>query len=199
MKFNIPNIPVAKLGSVNVVDTNGGRVLYVNDEVFMTWNPTNHQAYELYPQNVMAYGNVICTGLGFLIREQMLLENDRVKSITVLENSKDLIDYQKKYNPKIMEKLNVINCDANEYVGECDVLLLDHFEQMQSPWIENIDFSCVQNIKHDLLWFWTVEISDFNYEDYVHLRKHIYPTLPDISEQFYKVLQYVFHAGGANT
>jgi hypothetical protein len=194
LKFDIPNIPAAKFGSVDVVDVNGGRDLFINDERFMTWSPNSIQAYELYSHNIFAYGNVICTGLGFLIREQMLLKNNRVKSIVVLENSCDLIEWQKKYNSKIMEQLTVINCDAEEYVGKCDALLLDHFEQYNSPWYRN-DFNCVQNIKHDLMWFWTAEVSDHTYEDYLNLRVK-YSTLPDIDEQYYYKLQRIYFGNG---
>ena len=102
----------------------------------------------------IAKGHVICTGLGFLLREEKLLKKKRVDSVTVIEINKDVIEIQRKLNPKIMDKLIIINADANTYKGECDTLLLDHFESESNEEIDKMVKQCCKNIRHNRMKYW---------------------------------------------
>jgi len=104
-----------------------------------------------------------------------------------------VINYHKMVNPDLMEQLTVIHADANEYVGECDTLLIDHFEgdsSMNHPYIFRTVKELTENIKHETLWFWPLEqyilVLPFNssnrnpYNRYLEYRKE-YPTLPNLT------------------
>lgn len=186
--FDLPRIIPGNYGSVRVVEVwKNNYVLKVNDEVWMTFGSTKQQAYEVYSHNWFAYGDVICTGLGFCVREKMLLSNPRVKSITVLERSQDLIDYQRQINPDIMEQLNVVCCDANKYIGSCDVLLVDHFERMSDR--RKSVISASKNIQHKVLWWWTAD--NLGWEDYQQLSKQL-PTMPNLNRDQLLLLNHLF-------
>lgn len=168
--------------------------LRINGTRWHTWNTVDHsQMTELLSSTEIAYGKVIATGLGFLLREVMLLANPKVTEVVVLENSKEVIEYQKRHNPEIMEKITVIHCDANEYVGECDTLLVDHYEDLSVEKKELAVYgisSCCQNIKHDLCWAWALEVL-VTYQDYIDIRAKGYK-FPYLTEEEwdYKVMRY---------
>ena len=162
--------------------------MYINDERMMTSNQIYyHQCYDVLPEYYLAYGNVICTGLGLLYRESMLLVNPKVEKITVIEKSADLIELQYKMNPEIMNnpKLEIINDDANFYKGECDFLSIDHYEIINPDKLANIVEHCIKNIKHETLWFWMLSFycgssQEKFYETYYDMRL-LYRTLPDLT------------------
>lgn len=172
--------------------------LLINGDQWMTFNHnTYEQLFELYSHYLLAEGHCICTGLGFGLRENWLLSKKQVSKITILEKNIEIIDYHKQLNPDFMSKVEVIHCDASEYIGECDTLLLDHYEsepfQDSSKYFQNIK-KCYDNIKHTSFWFWPLELmvtvglskkdknfSKNRYEKYLNLMK-IYSTLPNITE-----------------
>jgi hypothetical protein len=86
-----------------------------------------------------------------------LLNNPLVTKITVIEKNKSVIEYHKKHNPLILEKLNVINCDVVDFKGECDVLLIDHYEWEKLDHIKKDISNILENIKCDTIWFWPIE------------------------------------------
>lgn len=133
-------------------------VLYVDGVQWMTYNYYTHeQAFEFLSQYTIAKGHCICTGLGFGVRESWLLNNKNVSKITVIEKNKCVIDYHKKTNPEMMSKIEVINSDCIDYDGECDTLLLDHYENETFQQIlENVKLIS-NNIKCDNMLFWSLE------------------------------------------
>ena len=132
--------------------------LYVNGIQWMMYEIDNHhQASQLFSHYYISSGNVIATGLGFGIRELWLLNNPNIKSLTILENNKDIIEYHKEVNPILFEKAKIINCDARTYKGKCDTLLLDHYEfESMTNIIEDVK-NITKNIKCRNLWFWHLE------------------------------------------
>ena len=137
---------------------------------------------ELKPQIDFAYGHCICTGLGFLLRENYLINKPEVTKVTVIENNQNVIDLQNELNPNIMSKLNIIHDNANLYQGECDCLLLDHFILPE----ENLSIidKCFKNINHKLLWWWDITHS-YDYQLYISKLKDMFNTLPDLTEEEY--------------
>lgn len=184
-----------------------GYELRIDNERWMRFDTSNFtQLFEFYSQYNLSRGHCICSGLGFGLREKWLLSKKQITKITVLEKNIEVIDYHKKINPYFMDKIEVVNCDASEYKGECDTLLLDHYENLPllnlDEYFKDIK-KCCDNIKHKTLWFWPLELvicelidpkwtvlkNDLNdknitkkiYERYLNI-KTMYPTLPNISE-----------------
>ena len=87
-----------------------------NDNEWMTLTPvdvdTCKEAIDA------AHGNVITFGLGLGYYAYMVSEKENVKSITIVEKSKEVIELFKKYilpNFTNKEKIKIVNCDAFEY------------------------------------------------------------------------------------
>lgn len=156
--FN-PEINLGYLGSVEIKISRALYLLTVKKRRWMTYDPVlKNSVKEIYSHYDIAYGNVICTGLGLGIREQLLLTKPEVEKITVLEKSLDLINFHKKYsNWAKNDKINFINTDAGNYKGSCDTLLLDHYEQQNAMAVLNNVKSITKNIKCNTLWFWPCE------------------------------------------
>ena len=95
---------------------------------WMVLDQRHGQASQFYSHYKLAKGHVICTGLGFGTREQWLASKPEVTKITVLEKFKEVIDYHKDIGTKWHDKIEIINCDANDYKGSCDFLSIDHYE-----------------------------------------------------------------------
>jgi hypothetical protein len=145
-----------------------------NNLEYMSWNAqTNEEVFQLYNHNRLAKGHCICTGLGFLLRESLLLQNPKVTKITVIEIDNELIEYHKQFNPEIIQKIEIINCDVYSYKGKCDTLLIDNFEGS----LELFEFeflNCAnfisKNIDCDVMWFWPLEsILNRHYKHYIGL------------------------------
>jgi len=105
----------------------------------------------------LAYGHVICTGLGFGTRENWLATKPEVTKITVLEKYIEIIDYHKHIGTEWSDKIEIINCDANEYKGTCDFLSIDHYELDDAQSIIDSVQKVNKNISCDSMWFWMLE------------------------------------------
>ena len=133
--------------------------LYIKGNQWMMYDIDNHvQASQLFSHYYIASGDVITTGLGLCVREKWLLNNTNVKSLTILEKNKELIEYHKEVNPTIFDKATIINCDAKTYKGKCDTLLLDHYEfESMNEIITDVRNICDNNIECKKMWFWHLE------------------------------------------
>lgn len=175
----------------------GCRLIIDNEEWMSCYSHNFVQLFELYSHYHLARGHCICTGLGFGLREKWLLSKQEVSKLTVLEKNVEVINYHKKVNPELIAQLEVIHCDASEYTGECDTLLLDHYEGVfvknPSHYFQDIK-QCCNNISHNTLWFWPLEraitdgldekvhnFSELRYNKYLTFTE-IYPTLPKLTE-----------------
>lgn len=180
--FKITNIFEDEYKSLKIVTTEQGLTLFVNGESWMTYHPCNNQIYQMYSHNYYAYGDVIATGLGFGLRELMLLDNEKVKSVTVIERSQDLIEWHQIHNKPLMDKINVVCSDANDVRAKCDVLLLDHYEHAMPGDFDKI----YNNIEHNLFWYWPAELT-LNYE----LVRRKYPTLPKYDKRLFAMFKHL--------
>lgn len=133
--------------------------LMINGRQWMLYNiETHQQAAQLFSHYYLACGDVITTGLGFATRENWILKNPKIKSLTVIEKNQTVIDYHRKINPKLFKKANIICADASEYKGKCDTLLLDHYEGESMKHIFNDIKNIRKNIEFKTLWFWPLEV-----------------------------------------
>lgn len=166
--------------------------LSVENEKWMVSSIENLEAlFEVYSHYDLAKGHCICSGLGFGIREKWLLSKKEVTKVTVLEKNIEVINYHKKINPDLVNQIEIVHCDASQYKGECDTLLLDHYELL--PFSNLDDFfsnikECSNNIKHNTLWFWPLEYviskkSRRKKKREYNLLREQFPTLPDIDKK----------------
>jgi hypothetical protein len=159
-KFNYfpPNIVEYDNNGVNVRKMNGSFCLSLNNTIWMNYDTIAHiQAYQLYSHYTLAKGHCICTGLGFGIRENWILTKPEVSKVTVIENNKDLIEYHQYIKSPFLDHIEIINCNASEYVGKCDTLLLDHYEYETEEVVVKDVFNIQNNIECNTLWFWPLE------------------------------------------
>jgi len=178
--YEPPNIVADTIGNLNVVWNGSSYQVWHDNELWLVHNPSSLQTVmEFYSHYSLAEGYVLCTGLGLGIRENWLIRKPEVTKLTCVEINKEIIDYHYRHNPQLMERIEVIHADANEYIGECDTLLIDHYEN--ESWEEKLDMveKCSSNIRHNRLWFWCIEsmLTEIPYSD---LRQR-FPTLPDLS------------------
>ena len=125
---------------------------------YMAWDTnTNEELFEVFNHYRLAKGHCICTGLGFLLRESLLLQNPNVTKITVIEIDNELIEYHKQFNPEIIKKIEIINCDVYAYKGKCDTLLIDNFEgNLEQFEFEFLNCASIisKNIDCNVMWLW---------------------------------------------
>ena len=162
LNYTPPNLQLYNTDSCEVTFDSYNQMyrLSVEGEEWMSYRIKDHdQAYELYSHYDLANGHCICTGLGFGVRENWLLNKKEVSKLTVVEKSKEVIDYHKHINPKFFDDVEVIHMDAYEYTGKCDTLLLDHYEEDAAN-----DMLVLQNaseiskhIECGTMWMWTLE------------------------------------------
>ena len=124
---------------------------------WMTYDLNHRQALEISSHFYLAKGHCICTGLGFGARENWVLKKPEVTKLTVLEKNVNIIEYNRYINPKLMSEIEIINTDADEYIGKCDTLLLDHYEMIEYPKLFKRIDKISKNIKCETLWFWPIE------------------------------------------
>ena len=136
----------------------GEAELYVNGKRwFRQYLPASTSVGGVFSHYWFARGHTLTTGLGLGIRENWLLNKKEVTKLTIIEKSLGLIEYHREHNPQIFEKAEVIHADANEYVGECDVLLMDHYEQESIEQMAKMSSKVAKNINCEVCWFWPLE------------------------------------------
>jgi hypothetical protein len=153
-------IKESQKNNVKVIkDVNHWRL--IGDVQFMQLHTkSNVEIKELYSSYDLAYGDVLITGLGFGILALWVANKPEVTSVTVIENSQDVVDIFLENNP-IPDNVTIIVADANAYTTTThyDCLLLDHYkdgtpqDQVNYEKLNQI----AKNIPHDLLWFWSME------------------------------------------
>jgi hypothetical protein len=178
--------------------------LSIENEKWMVYSIQNLEAlFEVYSHYDLAKGHCICTGLGFGIREKWLLSKKEVTKVTVIEKNIEVINYHKKINPDLINQIEIVHCDASQYEGQCDTLLLDHYELLPFSNLDDYFLNikqCSNNIRHDTLWFWPLEYiisskSRRKKKREYNLLRTQFPTLPDIDKKqlnFYYNLFYLY-------
>ena len=102
LNYTPPNLQLYQTDSCEVTFDNLNQMyrLSVKGEEWMSYRIKDHdQAYELYSHYDLANGHCICTGLGLGVRENWLLNKKEVSKLTVVEKSKEVIDYHRYINP----------------------------------------------------------------------------------------------------
>ena len=150
--------PYDKNGVVVYKDKDSRWHLIVDGVQMMLYTVGHEQALHFYSHYKLALGNVICTGLGFGVREQWLATKPEVNKITVLEKNKSVIDYHKDIGTQWSDKIEIINCNANEYKGTCDFLSIDHYEKEDTKSIIESIKNTEKNIVSYYMWFWMLEL-----------------------------------------
>jgi hypothetical protein len=213
----LPNFVIKEgtLNKVSIVNQNGTWRLYGDGLQFMQLiTKSNREIKEMYSSFDLAYGDVLITGLGFGILALWVANKPEVTSVTVIENSQDVIDLFLANN-KLPDKLHIICGDADNYTTDkhFDCLLLDHFsddvpDAFTYARIQNV----AKNIPHDLFWFWSIEqryasriydipykglflnpidLSDYDFGRKWQAWKSVLeiPTIPDVAPE--KIQEYV--------
>ena len=124
---------------------------------WMVLDERHGQAYQFYSHYKLAKGHVICTGLGFGTREQWIASKPEVTKVTVLEKFKEVIEYHEDIGTEWSDKIEIINCDANEYIGNCNFLSIDHYEYDDVLRIVDSVKKVCKNITCECVWFWMLE------------------------------------------
>jgi len=175
-----PNVTIKEISKNNVrIIKDGDFWRLYGDVQFMQLNTkSNVEIKELYSSYDLAYGDVLVTGLGFGLLASWLVDKPEVKSITIIEQSQDVIDLFFENN-SLPDDVKIIVADANTYTTNVhyDCLLLDHYKDGAK---EKVNYQTLQkiavNIPHDLLWFWNIEflyLKDFHQISNKEL--HTYP------------------------
>lgn len=154
-------IPLGTHQSVEVTFTNNEYTLYVDNIRWMGYksNIQEHEIREYISHHELGYGDVIGTGLGLGLREQILLSKPEVTSLTILERSQDLIDFHLLHSKWVKDpRVKLIAVDAGNFHGSCDTLLLDHYAHQEVISILNNVLKINKNIKTKTLWFWPLEM-----------------------------------------
>jgi hypothetical protein len=167
-----------------------------NNSRWMCLNSNLFEVFNMYSHYKLARGHCICTGMGFLLRENWLLSKKEVEKITVIEKNKFIIDYHKKFNPDILDKIEVIHMDAFDFRGKCDTFLADNFEGPEHLEVTFLKAFKImnENIKNEVSWMWPLESTlNKHYKNYIGLSLlEIYnnikkffelKTLPNLTEE----------------
>lgn len=157
--YNPPNLESAKFDNFEVIKNESNFTLKVDGQTWMQYYLLSHiQAAQVFSHYYLAKGKVVVTGLGFAARETWLLTNPNVKSLTIIEANKAVIDFHRKLKTPVLDKAEIICCRSEEYKGECDTLLLDHYELETMEYILNDVYKVSNNVNHQTLWFWPLEL-----------------------------------------
>ena len=153
-----------------------------------------HEIREYISHHELGYGDVIGTGLGLGLREQILLSKPEVTSLTILERSQDLVDFHLTYSKWVNDpRVKLIVTDAGNFHGSCDTLLLDHYAHQSVIAILNNVANINKNIDCKILWFWPLEMLILKHSnklniDFIHGYKDLksklkFDKLPDITSE----------------
>ncbi len=167
--FNLQSVPSVniKLGNYGDIDiinpslTNTHTIWLLNKGIrwMMLNTHTNREIKEFYASYDLAYGDVIISGLGFGILSSWLASKPEVKSVKVIEISKDIVDIYLQNNT-LPEKVSIEVADISAYKTsqKYDCLFLDHYETQHTDWVFKDIKNIVKNIpNHDVFWFWSLE------------------------------------------
>lgn len=160
LKYTPPIIQACKFNNVDVILHDGVYYLHVDGLQWMAYNFKTHEdAYNVYAHWENAAGHVVVTGMGFGARESWILTKPEVTKLTIIEFSSTIIDYHRHKKSAFLNdpRVEVVNCDAREYKGTCDVLLLDHYETQSMQEVLNDAKHVHDNVQCKKFWFWPFE------------------------------------------
>jgi len=192
--FIMPNLLLDKIDNVELREVSNGLRLFVDNQSWMGINLKDYrEVYQFFSHYFLAEGNVLCSGMGLLIRESWLLSKGI--NITLVEVNDSIIEYHRKYNSPLLDSLTLIHGDIHNHHGRYDVVLLDHYEHEKEEWIIEDVKMVMKNIDCDVVWFWPLERICHNnggWDFYSNLRKEI-PKLPDLNKEVFDLfVKYYF-------
>jgi len=166
MAFNPDTLPKVNIyphdnngEGVEVIDVSDKYVLFNNGMRWMMHHKKNYrEEKEMYSSYDLGYGDILISGLGFGILALWLANKPGVKTVTVIEISKEIIDLFIKNN-KIPDNLIIINDNMITYQTDkkYDCLFLDHYEMQNRDWMLKDAKKISKRIKHDVFWMWPLE------------------------------------------
>jgi|SRR6185503_8145994 len=116
-----------------------------------------------FHHNANAFGDVIVAGAGLCVLPFNLLQNPKVNHVTILERSPELFDSWGELvglsQWKRSDKLTLINVDALQWEGKCDVLLADIWLEIGHESLEGDMETFVRSIKFKRMMCWGAEIA----------------------------------------
>lgn len=181
--FTIPNLVSDSIGDMKIYRIGNQIKLSVNGESWMGLNLEDYrEVFEFYSQYNLSRGKVLCSGMGLLLRESWLLSKG--VEITLVENNSNIIEYHRKYNPDLCDRINIIHDDIHNHIGKYDVALLDHYEHEKEDWIIGDVKKIMNNIECDVVWFWPLEriVKKNGGLNYYEGLRNIIPRLPLLDE-----------------
>jgi hypothetical protein len=186
-----------QIGDTKLVYSNTSYILYVNDEQWFIYDPVRKIAVNQFASSYdFAYGDCVLSGLGFGVLANMLYNKPGVKSITIYEKNKNVIELNKVIGFNSLKDVTIINQPIEEARNiKCDCLLLDHYELESDMQIYENVFKIAENVQTDLFWWWRAESSFYSFikknnlkgnnlqENYGLWRKSLEPlNLPKVTE-----------------
>jgi hypothetical protein len=166
MSFNPDTLPKVNIyphsnngEGVEIIEVSQKHILFNNGIRWMIHHKENYrEEKEMYSSYDLGYGDILISGLGFGILALWLANKPGVKSVTVIEINKEIIDLFIKNN-KIPDNLTIINDNMITYETnkKYDCLFLDHYEMQHKDWILNDAKKISKRIQHDVFWIWSLE------------------------------------------
>jgi hypothetical protein len=155
------NFSELKVGDAKLRFDGSGYTLMQKDELWFGFNYIDKASIEefYYPARI-AYGDCILSGLGMGILASLVLKNPNVKSVTIYEKYKDIINLNKIISFVDLNQINIINKPMEEIKSQdnvkCDCLFLDHYEFETNEYKLNNSKEISNAVNHDKLWVWNL-------------------------------------------
>jgi hypothetical protein len=141
----------------------------------MAYNTKTHEdAYSVYSHFFLSKGHVVVTGLGFGAREQWILSKPEVNKLTIIELNKSVIDYHYHIQSPLTQdpRVEILNIAAQDYKGQCDVMLADHYETETMEFMLDDAKKIHDTVNCKEFWFWPFE------KIIMHSRKYYSDVIP---------------------
>jgi spermidine synthase len=185
--FDIKSVPkiVIREGSINnvsIVKNNTFYYLLVDNEQWMYLDTSaNIQLREFYSSYDLAENNVLLSGWGFGILPQWIASKESVKSVTVVEKNKEVIDLFLLHN-SINPKIKIVVSDIRKYHDNTfyDWAIFDHYELERVPTKEDFDLLS-NNLNFKNLWFWSIEKNILQENSFQKVRQEFSIKIPNLS------------------
>lgn len=161
-RIMFPNIKECEIDNAKIIkESKSIYSMFVDDEKWMTEDiSTRVSAKELYSSYELSYGDVLLSGLGFGILPVWISNKTNIKSITVVEKNKSVIDLFNINNRNYSSKIKIINEDMNIFKTNerFDCVFLDHYEN--EPFdiqIKNMQQVYKNVSNHETFYAWRME------------------------------------------
>jgi hypothetical protein len=132
-----------------------------SDRLWMSVTPMELESQ--YPHNEAAFGHVVVMGAGMGVLPYNLLLNKAVTQVTVIEHCADLCKHWNDLTGlkqwRGHKKLLLVNADAREWKGRCDVLLADIWLTLGDDRLEEDMQTFRRNVQFHRMLCWGGELA----------------------------------------